>query len=83
VFDALLTSVAHSCTLLVEDFPLPKKKQQRHGPDPRFGDKMEKRISAVVTEGQLAGAKKVASAAGKTVSTWARDVLLKAIREGK
>jgi hypothetical protein len=57
----------------------PATEERKYGPDPTFEDKMTKRISAVVTDDQLATAKKLAKVAGKTVSTWARDIILEAM----
>jgi hypothetical protein len=61
-----------------------KEPERQYGPEPRFDEaRSTKRISVVVTEAQLKDAKELAKKSGKTLSTWALEVLLKAIERGK
>ena len=59
------------------------KTKSKPGPKPTFGEgnKMEKRISIVVTDSQAKAIQEIATAKGKSVSTWAREVVLAAIPE--
>lgn len=48
------------------------------GPDPLFGETMKHKLIVVITKEMSEHFKKVAKENRKTVSTWARDVLLAA-----
>jgi len=46
------------------------------GPNRQFKEKLKFRVAAVVTEKQFADIQEAAKKAGKTASTWVRDLAL-------